>query len=158
MKFYSFLIRSRTLITLIIILAGLIYFERDKIYINHQELVPKEDCSYFQSFMAAEVAMKDLAVEILLKKGCLPTFIQGGHYRPSMRPAPRSFFTYVDRKKRYRNRNWSKDDTYQIFEGWTYYVRDWNVPDGDIYVFENDRVGRLVPCDNFENPILEDFQ
>ena len=144
---------------LIAVFAGVVYFERDKIHITHQELIPKEDCDYFQSYMNAQVALKNLSVGILLEKGCLPSFVQGGHYQGSIGDSPRSYFTYVSSEVREGKlvpvgTNGKK----YIIGGWTYHVRDWNVVDGPLFKFEDYEVGRLIPCKDFKNPIPKDFQ
>jgi len=121
--------------------------------------VKKEDCGYYDFYIDALVDQKNLGVEILLSKGCLPTFVQGGMYQPSIGDSPRSYFTYVSREKKYIEVDHVTDTGRRtVWLGdWIYKVRDWNVKDGEIYTFSDHEVGRLVPCDGFENPIPPEF-
>jgi len=137
--------------------AFVIYLERDKIHITHDKLIPEKECDYYDFYVRSMVNQKNLAVEILLSKGCLPTFVQGGHYRGSIGDSPRSYFTYISRKKIMRELDHISDRGRRtVWDGdWEYKVRDWNIKDGEVYTFMDDEVGRIVPCDGFENPMVD---
>ncbi len=155
-----------TLVAVVIVGGVLLYDGVDRV--SAPELEPADPCEAMRREIEHKEYMRfrdeyynsvhtrfNLAVEILVLKGCLPTFMQGGHYRPSIGDSPRSYLTYVSR----RPKRWYSDyvrvtpERSSPIQGrYVYTVRHWNEPNGETWEVGDSAVGVLVACKGFTNP------